>query len=545
MKKIVLTFLFVFSLQTHCSAQVGIGTTNPETSAILDVSSNSKALLVPRILNTSLVTNPVNGMIVYDRSCECFKGFENGAWEKLVNGTEASASVTNNCELNGFEGLYLGGQALDASNKFSVTITNNSFTDANFATSLADLQLSGSGLGTASVSSVSPPTISLIPGQSQLVEYSLSGTPVTGNLNASWTKFGLNCSIDQNVANGFASFQNDSYKQFVFSVNDPVVSIDNQGVFTSGTVINVPYSSGVGSYDAYTSAHVSIPAQFSEDGESDWTFSYEYSMGNFASSGNIPVTLKTYKSGVEANWLAKKVNSISIINFNVVSIPFVVNGNQTQASIGLDEGGDAIRGALVTAGCASCAAYDAAQVNDWIQITEAEYNQMNTSISNNFVGGTQEAFFSNIGGGVAYGANGITHTIQFANGTQTVEVPVNQYFYAFKIQYFHTNLSNVQNVEFISGPINTTTNQASFVSLGNVLPTHNITNRTGYYLIKRNSIQTSSAVNIGIITNTNYQVAASTTNGTAYSGSASPVSVSPWPNTNLIIQSLSSSVRQW
>jgi uncharacterized protein (TIGR02145 family) len=83
MKKI---FLFAILLATsNLFAQVGIGTTNPEADAILELKSSSKALLVTRVATTGAIANPLNGMIIYDISSECFKGYENGAWTDCLS----------------------------------------------------------------------------------------------------------------------------------------------------------------------------------------------------------------------------------------------------------------------------------------------------------------------------------------------------------------------------------------------------------------------------------------------------------------------------
>lgn len=59
-------------------AQVGVGTTTPE--AALDVSSGDSGFLFPRVLNTAAVTAPVEGMIIYDVSSKCFRGYQDGGW---------------------------------------------------------------------------------------------------------------------------------------------------------------------------------------------------------------------------------------------------------------------------------------------------------------------------------------------------------------------------------------------------------------------------------------------------------------------------------
>lgn len=546
MNKTLLTFLLILGFYQSTNAQVGIGTTSPEASAILDLKSNSKALLVPRLDNTGLVTTPINGMIIYDKSCECFKGFEDGAWEKMT-GSSSSATVVNDCSVNGFEGTYLSGTPLDASHKFTITITNNSFVTLTVPLNTSDLQLTGTGVGSGgsmvTVSSTTPSStfgLTLSPGTSSVIEYHLTGTPVAGTIEAEWNKFALSCSEEQIVANGFANFASPESNTYVFSANDASVSVDVQGVFVSGTTMNVDYTSGIGTYDAYTSPQISIPAIYCEDGANDWTFEYGYVSGSFLTDGSIPVTLKTYKGGVETNWLAKRVDDISTINYNVVSIPLVVNNMTLTNTIGLDEGGDAIRGALAVAGCGSCVNYDAASNNDWIQITEAEYNQMAGSITNNFVGGTKEANFNdNTGLGSAYGVSGFQYVMQRINNTATFEVPVNHYIYAFKLQYYNSTVSNVINIKLMTG----TETSGNLTPVGNTVPSHNITNQVGYYVIKRNATTTPEAVSLGIHS-PNIAIAAATSSLAKRGWNATGLTNSQYPN-GILLQSLSSDLKQW
>lgn len=90
-----LTFLLIF----HCShAQVGIGTTNPEPSSILDVQSNDKGVLIPRIALNDIaqasidgVNTAAEGLMIYNINAAVVGGggigfyFFNGSlWEQLV-----------------------------------------------------------------------------------------------------------------------------------------------------------------------------------------------------------------------------------------------------------------------------------------------------------------------------------------------------------------------------------------------------------------------------------------------------------------------------
>ena len=90
LKQQLLTLLFLAaSLPTF--AQVGVGTTSPQGT--LDVVSTNSGVIVPRVANTTAVTSPVNGMMIYDLSLNCFNFYENYAWSgcKGIIGTSIVA----------------------------------------------------------------------------------------------------------------------------------------------------------------------------------------------------------------------------------------------------------------------------------------------------------------------------------------------------------------------------------------------------------------------------------------------------------------------
>ena len=76
-------------------AQVGIGTNTVEPSTALEIKATNKALLLPRVNNTSLITTPLNGMVVYDISLKCVRSYQDGSWSECVG---VSGSITSlNC----------------------------------------------------------------------------------------------------------------------------------------------------------------------------------------------------------------------------------------------------------------------------------------------------------------------------------------------------------------------------------------------------------------------------------------------------------------
>lgn len=190
MKKItVCAVLFTASFMGF--AQVGIDTSTPE--GVLDVVSTNSGLIPPRVANTAAVTTPVDGMLVYDMSSTCAKVYENGAWTDCLS-FGAVGSLVADCDQNGFEGSYTAGVPTDATNDFTITITNNNpYSVLAISFDPTDLVLSGEALGSLSVASVTPTTVNLAVGASQVVNYQLSGTPDAGTLQADWSKLSISC----------------------------------------------------------------------------------------------------------------------------------------------------------------------------------------------------------------------------------------------------------------------------------------------------------------------------------------------------------------
>lgn len=108
MKKIIILAAFLGTFYT-ASAQVGIGTPEPETSAELEILSNHRGVLIPRISLTDLkVYEPIDGtkvesLLIYnlneDISKEILKGFyywtlENGGqWNRIVSKAELTTVI--------------------------------------------------------------------------------------------------------------------------------------------------------------------------------------------------------------------------------------------------------------------------------------------------------------------------------------------------------------------------------------------------------------------------------------------------------------------
>jgi trimeric autotransporter adhesin len=110
MKKI-LTILFAIIGCNFLHAQsVGIGTTSPSNSAILDLSSNSKGLLIPRMttLQRTSISSPVAGLMVYDTDFREYYHYDGNFWRKILNNTVWNTSATRNWVYNSADSIGIG-----------------------------------------------------------------------------------------------------------------------------------------------------------------------------------------------------------------------------------------------------------------------------------------------------------------------------------------------------------------------------------------------------------------------------------------------------
>jgi hypothetical protein len=142
------------TLITDNGVGVAINTTNalPNSSALLDITSNNKGLLIPRMTSTerNAIAAPLKGLIVYDSTTNNFSFYNGTAWADLNGGGGSNWSVLGNNIYNSNTGnvgigastpsakLTVNGDALIASG-LSVGTT----------TSAAKLDVTGAGTTSA------------------------------------------------------------------------------------------------------------------------------------------------------------------------------------------------------------------------------------------------------------------------------------------------------------------------------------------------------------------------------------------------------------
>jgi len=89
-KFIFASILFSFFIASLAHAQVSISSNNtpPDTSAMLDIQSNTKGILIPRMtrVQREAIFSPAEGLLVYDTDTRSFWFRQSGQWTELVSG---------------------------------------------------------------------------------------------------------------------------------------------------------------------------------------------------------------------------------------------------------------------------------------------------------------------------------------------------------------------------------------------------------------------------------------------------------------------------
>lgn len=150
MKKIIFLLAFCFQLQLLFAQNVGIGTTTPNSSAMLDIVSNNKGLLAPRVTSAQriAISTPANGLLVYDTDNSSFWYYNGSLWTNLSGGGASSKwNLTGNNIYNNNSANVGVGLSTNINERF--TVKGNLLISG--LTTSAQLKLIGTSSGTSAI----------------------------------------------------------------------------------------------------------------------------------------------------------------------------------------------------------------------------------------------------------------------------------------------------------------------------------------------------------------------------------------------------------
>lgn len=134
-------FFLLFGIQGFC--QTGINTRTPHNSAELEVQSDTKGFLPPRLTSAAISTlsaTAAEGLIVFDKDKKLFLGWDGVKWQIFGNVLATTSTSFASWEVNGVSGY--------GSSPFNASAVNANLTSAAL-TRGAGLSAGGGGAGNA------------------------------------------------------------------------------------------------------------------------------------------------------------------------------------------------------------------------------------------------------------------------------------------------------------------------------------------------------------------------------------------------------------
>jgi uncharacterized protein (TIGR02145 family) len=302
MKKAIYLALIYFGMINSIMpvySQVGVGTTLPHESAILEIQSDNQGFLVPRMttVQRDQIVDPAEGLMFYNITESCIQIFKGNAitpsWDCIGIG---NVPLSVACLNDNISGGYNLNTTLNNSHFYQILLKNESVGPKHLFFGINDITLSGQSVG-INVDEVNISDTILAPGDSILVIYNLIGTPTTeGAFSIDWASNGYNCISSSTISNGNAVFSNVQTK-YIASINVPSESVDFQGQITNGLPIKIAYTNGTGTYGSHTGSYVQTRTGMGENGDIN-NIRLKYPSGTFSSNSYIEAQLEVDGDGI-------------------------------------------------------------------------------------------------------------------------------------------------------------------------------------------------------------------------------------------------------
>lgn len=235
-KAILVCFFYISTF--YSQVKIGDNPTVIGTSSLLELQSSNKGLVLPRVANVSMISNPVTGMAVYDLSNNCLRIYTNGQWSDCLNPSAAyglpgsngtSQVLAYNC--SGIsKGTMTVGQSVSGVTQ-GITVTVASGGTYSISATANGVTFSGGGTWAAA--------------GTYNVNLEASGTPTAAGTATFVLNTNPGCSFTRSISESFSNAVcSTSYGQFpvTVSINSQNITITKPG---TNSIVNTVDQCGV------------------------------------------------------------------------------------------------------------------------------------------------------------------------------------------------------------------------------------------------------------------------------------------------------------
>lgn len=205
-------------------ANVGIGTTQPDESAVLDINSSNKGLLIPRmsLQQRNSIQNPANGLMVYQTDLlSGFYFYDGKEWKPLTTETNANsvASDPNDWSFGG--NAPAAGSFVGTTNSVPLVFKTNNVKSGeisngtNMSLGYEALLNGGTGINNMAIGKGAMKTATDIAGTSYKGSYNVAvglnsmtaNTTGYQNVGMGWSSLAANTTGNDNLALGYSTLR--------------------------------------------------------------------------------------------------------------------------------------------------------------------------------------------------------------------------------------------------------------------------------------------------------------------------------------------------
>ena len=135
MTKHILSTIILLSILSMVQAQVGIGTTTPNSSAVLDVTSTSAGFLPPRMtaIQRNAISGPSAGLMIWCTDCGTngeLQVYNGTSWTNFIGGTRTSSvGAQIGSDIDGEAASDISGYSVSLSSDGSIVAIGTPYND--------------------------------------------------------------------------------------------------------------------------------------------------------------------------------------------------------------------------------------------------------------------------------------------------------------------------------------------------------------------------------------------------------------------------------